>query len=468
MLAEIPLDIILEVTSFLDLQDSLRFIATCSSFHSLASTKDLWFKTLDRIQNAHMQPLPCQFGTDISSLPIAALRKLAIHAYALKKNWSSDRAIPVSVRTFPLGADYGEIRVIPGTNFVVTNSNERFVCWDTTSGASLGAVEHEDANTGYQLGRSPPFQSLGQCFIGLASKSSTKLTLIVVRIDYRDESAVTVSRIYSKILSTPEFQPTAIPDVALDDEVIGMVFGGLIDQFSLLVYCGFQDHIVHRVPLDIRAGLGSTPSCVLYKGNFYINCQSSDEPCTIIRVRIGTSGPSNAEVEKISLHIPSIPEIQTQYVSFAPALLLPPKYGVFNVTRRTSEVRTAGFPERTQRVYFWPAADPGNDSRLEFGEVCAYEHPTEITGPFCGSSGRVAVLIDRGQRRHFLRPQTGLGVVRYAAHPAPHTTFHRLDTAAVGINFYTAVVALDDTLGVVYVTHLGAGAAASMAVLRYA
>jgi hypothetical protein len=61
-----------------------------------------------------------------------------------------------------------------------------------------------------------------------------------------------------------------------------------------------------------------------------------------------------------------------------------------------------------------------------------------------------------------------LGLVRYAAHPALRTSFHSLDTADVKLDFQTAVLGLNDALSVVYVTHTGRGAAATLLVLFYA
>ncbi|KAJ7924128.1 hypothetical protein B0H13DRAFT_2315738 [Mycena leptocephala] len=133
--AGMPLDVILEITPFLDLHDSIHPLVTCSSFESLLSLKDFWLKTLDRIQTVHMQPLPWPPGVNLFDMPIEALRKFAIHAYSLKKNGSSERAIPVSVRSIDLGDDYHQIPVVPGADIVVTNSHVRLACWRPQSGA---------------------------------------------------------------------------------------------------------------------------------------------------------------------------------------------------------------------------------------------------------------------------------------------------------------------------------------------
>ncbi|KAJ7436501.1 hypothetical protein B0H11DRAFT_2110391 [Mycena galericulata] len=465
-LAIVPLDVILELTFFLDLQDSLRLLATCSAFVSLSSTKDFWFKTLDRIQNAHMQPLPCPYGVDISGLPIEALRKLAIHAYTLRRNWTSDRLVPVSVRKFPLGEDCLEICPIHGTNLVVTNSLDRLMCWSTTSGALLGAVEHVGFEAVYALGRSPPFQLLGQCFIGVSYMNSTSVVLNVVEIDYRNENKITVSRTYSKTLSRTDARPGDTPDVALDDKVIATVFTSSVDELSTLVYCHFNDNIVHHVPLGIRAG--SHPTCMRHEGHFYISGQNNDQPCTMVRVSVTRSDSGiHHEVETIPITLPShFPDALKRVISSAPALLRPPNYGVLNVTGRTSEIIAGDLHKHSSCVYFWPTADTG--LRLEMGEAISYEHETNISGLVVGLSGTYALLMDQERRINMVPPKARLGLVHYATHRTPHPTFHRLDTSSIEVNFYTAVIALDDALGVVYVTHIGQREAASMSVLTYA
>lgn len=118
-----------------------------------------------------MQPLPAPIGVNVSELTIDALRKLALHAYSLKKNWASKRAVPVRLSTFSLGEEYHELCVIPGTHVIVSNSHRRLAAWDTQSGACLGNIEHDIADASHFIGNSPPFHLHGQSFIGISSKS---------------------------------------------------------------------------------------------------------------------------------------------------------------------------------------------------------------------------------------------------------------------------------------------------------
>jgi hypothetical protein len=295
---------------------------------------------------------------------------------------------------------------------------------------------------------------------------SAHLALIVIKIDYRNQHAITVSKIYSNVLATNEFQPISVPETALDDKMIGMVFTSYIDQLSTLVYCNFNDSSIHRVSLGIR--MGSLPACALRNGHFYIHGQDLNDPCTVVRVHVDPSRPCvSTDHERITIEIPaSVPATHLKCIALGDPRLIPPKYGVLLVTRRTFETLPSVHTpfQRIRSVQFWPTSDTG--TRLEFGDLAFYEHPFEMTGLVVGISGRYGALID--MRRGAFRPKACLGLVHYAAHPTPSTSFHELDTASIQINYYTAVIALDDALGVVYVMHVGEGTAATLSVLSYA
>ncbi|KAJ7144335.1 hypothetical protein C8R44DRAFT_846188 [Mycena epipterygia] len=456
--AAMPLDVILELTFFMDLQDSIHLLATCSLFASLKSTKDFWYKTLDRMVTVHRQPLPCPVGVDITVLPIEGLQKLAIHAYVLKKNWTSDLAFPVSVRTFALGEEYRDIYAIPGTHLVVTNSGDRLSCWHTTSGALVGSIEHEDGDSAFEI-CSPPFNLPGKCFVGLASQGRAGLGLLVARIVY-GETGFAVSKVYSNFIAITNILPS-LKSVALDDKLIGAIYTSRSDLSSVLVYGDLHGSVMHHVPLG--ALLGSDAVCILYGGHFYIQVGDRREQSSIICV---PASPSDSQVhERIPITTPfSIPARQLKSIYTCRGQCIVPTYGVFSVTRRTSQILTEGSTDHLRSVHFWPAETVG--SRLQFGELSFYEHPFEITHLVAGISGRYAAIIDIDYQTRSpgsLKPKIGLGLVRYAAEPTPHTTFHRLGTSFVDVNFYTAVIALDDALGVVYISHIAKGEATTIA-----
>ncbi|KAJ6566712.1 hypothetical protein B0H19DRAFT_1066997 [Mycena capillaripes] len=388
---EIPLDAILEISCFLDFRDAFHLLVTCSSLESLLSLKDFWLKTLVRFQTVHLLPLPCPIGANIFDMPVDALRKLAIHAYTLKKNWTTERATPVSIRTITLDGECRRIFVIPGSNLVVTSDHQRLVCWDTQSGACIRVIQlcPDDEDRTYFSVQSPPFHLPGQSFIALTSRSWPDVELMVVKLDYGNSNDITFCKIYSNVWPIDDFQPISFPDAAFNDQMIGMVFTSKIDEFSTLVYNNFGDgNTRRRVPLGIR--LGTAPVCVLKDGHFYINGQEKDEPSAVLLTTPHGVVPVTSTVFRTFLSRPG------------PAQFIP-------------------------RVQFSSMSD--KVAQFEFDDLASYEHHFDIT---------------------------------------PGTSVHVLDTGELELNYFTVVVALDDALGVVYVTHIGTGADSTLYILSYA
>ncbi|KAF7369858.1 F-box domain-containing protein [Mycena sanguinolenta] len=456
-------DIILEVTRFLDLHDSFNFLVTCSTFASLLSFKDFWLKTLDRLQTVLMLPLPCPVGVNIDEMTTDALRKMAIHAYSLRKSWSSECAIPVSIQRISLDDEYKQICVIPGTNIVVTSDYKRLSCWHTQSGACLDVIQLDEDNTKtFIIGKTPPFHLCGQSFISL-SCYNRNYSLIVVTLDYRNPDDITLRKTYSNS-RWPRCEFIGVPDVALNDTMIGMVFTHSAENLSILMYCKFSDNIVREVPLRIR--LGSDPVCLLKNGDFYLYGQDkSEEPSTVIRVCTDDCSHSPNGVERITLDIPSLPPVYSTLHVVSDLQLRSTLNGVILVERKMSRTSLSvpGPAQICAHVHFSAISD--NASQTAF---VSYEHPLNIAHSVVGDSGRFVAIIDMELPRHGPNKKNNLGLVHYISQPTPHARFHKLDTGDLKVNFYNIVVALDETLGVVYVQHLGMGTHSTLHVFSYA
>ncbi|KAJ7681680.1 hypothetical protein B0H17DRAFT_1075879, partial [Mycena rosella] len=92
----------------------------------------------------------------------------------------------------------------------------------------------------------------------------------------------------------------------------------------------------------------------------------------------------------------SVPASQLSCLSISLPQLLPPNYGVFNITRRTSHSLRTRPPARLLSVRFWPTTD--SRAHLDFGELAFYGHHSEIVGLAAGVSGWYTAIIDVGQR----------------------------------------------------------------------
>lgn len=122
-----------------------------------------WIMALHRMESIHRRPLPCSSGLDISSLPLATLREMAIHAYKLRKNLSSESPHPTSVHSFDIDDEPMNFVPIQGTQLMMTISHNRLALWETISGECIGAFEHE---VEHARGVSPLFLP-GVCLVGI-------------------------------------------------------------------------------------------------------------------------------------------------------------------------------------------------------------------------------------------------------------------------------------------------------------
>ncbi|KAJ6494311.1 hypothetical protein C8R45DRAFT_1095249 [Mycena sanguinolenta] len=465
-------DVILEITSFLDLHDSFHLLVTCSSFVSLLSFKDFWQKTMVRLQTVHMQPLPCPVGVDVFDLPMDDLRRLAVHAYRLRKNWSSERATLVSMRTIALGRECRQICVIPGTNLIITSDAERLTCWNTQSGACIAELEMASVDKFYNIGQSPPFLLPGRAFIALSWSywASDYVEMMVVELDYRNPHNIILAQISSNTWPLPGCQVMTPSDAAVvDDKMAVVAFTNQVDQQSMLAYCNLVDGIVRHIPLGVR--LGSFPVCMVKDGNIYIHGrdkgQDEDEPCIVVRVCPASLHPLD-NIDRITLGTPSpLPSVYTIFhLHGRPQLRSTPK----GVVLLTKKIFAANFSSRggpgpgtyVPSVQFHSILD--STTRLECVGSASYEHPFSMALLSMGASSSYAVTLDMVHGQEGLK--TNLGVVRHEA-GSTRASFHALNTGDVELDYLAAMLAVDDALGVVYATHIGEAENSKLYVFSY-
>ncbi|KAJ7289317.1 hypothetical protein C8J57DRAFT_1459355 [Mycena rebaudengoi] len=367
---EIPLDVVLEISARMNLQHSLRLLATCKNYQSLSSSKAFWLGALKRITDVHRRPLPCPSATDLSTIALDKLREMAIHAYTLMKNWLAENPTPVSARIVQTNFEIGQLHVIPGTHLMVILSGRDIVCWDVITETSLGSVMFP--SPGYITIGSNPFELPGQSFFGVAYDFDLYIELAVICIDYSDSANVTIAKIHSYEWSIPGLSHHSY-DVALDENQIGMIVTPKYPKdgsFSLaLVFCNHHDKLIHCIntQLPTTRAHKNLPRCLIHAGQFYIAIQ---------------------KMLAMDIHHNDV---------FAVTLgsLLPDVLGL----------------TPTRRVYFWPVIDTG--AGLSLGPTCSYEHDSQIIDMHASASGRSAVIWYRSGN------QNPLGLIHPVIVPIP-------------------------------------------------
>jgi hypothetical protein len=124
-----------------------------------------WIVSLHRLERVHRRPPSCSPGLDILTLPLATLKELAIHAYKLRMNGSSESPSPVSVQTIKMEDSVKDLIPIQGTRLVITISSSRLACWDTVTGECMSTFHH--AAEPREIDGISPFLRPGLCSIGM-------------------------------------------------------------------------------------------------------------------------------------------------------------------------------------------------------------------------------------------------------------------------------------------------------------
>ncbi|KAJ7432024.1 hypothetical protein B0H11DRAFT_2297896 [Mycena galericulata] len=408
---DLPLDILLEITQDLDLPDSLHLAATCNAYMTTLLSPTFWIASLKRIEQIHRRPLPCSPGTDLLSLPLEALRDLAIHAYKLRKNWSSKSPYPVSMRSFAIKARLLNILSVEGTRMIITVSFERLACWDTISGKCIGTFDRGIIGPQWVASRSPLLLP-GICSVGMAVPTFERdVELAIICFDYRDLLAVKVTKVFSRNWQIPA-GPFQFADVIMNEGIIGAIL--MVSRLPCrLLFARLEDEDVHCVPLEPISNL-QVSSGIVVDGDFYITSQSFDPIVDIIHVN--TSASPNDGKFRIRAETRDVPIADTERDTFSieECSIRYPKYGVLNVTSRSSLLGPEGNTGEIHHVHFWPAEHDG--STLTIGSLCSYEHPFRVWWLIVGSTATCAIIGSNGE----------LGLVQYVAQPVPHVEFRPL------------------------------------------
>ncbi|KAJ7289336.1 hypothetical protein C8J57DRAFT_1277429 [Mycena rebaudengoi] len=444
---QIPLDIVLEISASMDLQHSLRLLATCKDYQSLSSSKAFWVRALKRVTDVHRRPLPCPSATEPSTMALEKLREMAIRAYTLMQNWSAENPTPVNTHTVKTSPLISGLHFIPGTHLIiVVSKNSDIVCWDTIAGTCLGSITSPSSR--YITIGSNPLELPGQCFFGVGYHCDFHIELAVICIDYSDSANVTIDKSYSYEWVIPDSSHHFF-DVALDGNQIGMIVGsGYTSDIPLaLVFCNHREKLIHCINTQLLTTRGrlrkNPPRCLIHAGQFYIATQNK-LAMDIYHVRTDSSSLQATPALPSSLR--RVGQASHSHDTHLSYKLRSPTHGVFGVTQGSllPDIGTdsGDLDCPIDHVYFWPAIDTGTELNLE--PTCSYEHNHPIYEMCVSSSGRSAVISCKSYDL-----QSSFGLIQYVAHPTPHTTFRPLD---IPCDVYDSLkdFALDDSLGVLY------------------
>ncbi|KAJ7142519.1 hypothetical protein C8R44DRAFT_865849 [Mycena epipterygia] len=451
-----PPDVLLDITQELDLQDSLRLVATCTTCTFMLRSRCFWIMALHRIEHIHRRPLPCPPGLDISSLPLPTLREMAIHAYKLRQNLSSESPHPTSVHSFDMHDEPMNFVPIQGTRLIMTISRNRLALWETMSGKFISAFEHE---VEHARGVSPLFLP-GVCLVGIvqARSDNINLELVVVRFDYRNPRAVKVSKIFSQIWKSATEKALLVSDVIVDkNKVVATIIDS--DDAASLLFCRFTEGIIYTVPLGSNRD-ASLPRCIIAGDDFYVTRQYWEPFAEIIHIPASSAlDPLNLDqfsLDRVTRAVPSSTTTRLVGTGLGFCNVRFPRYGVLNVTRRTSDLSATDEADVVNSIHFWPAEPQAgvingvhfwpaehDGARLTVAPLCFYEHPCKVEAVAVGSSGTWGIVVDLEDRN---------GLVQYIGGPIPHVTFRRLHIPDVEME-PRLKIALDDRLGILYVAN---------------
>ncbi|KAJ7610209.1 hypothetical protein FB45DRAFT_1066375 [Roridomyces roridus] len=415
-LLDFPFDILLELTKQLDLADSLHLAATCSACAALLQSHSFWIESLHRMENIHRRPIRCEPGTDLTTPPLGVLRQMAVHAYKLRKNWTSDSPLPVTTHSYYIpGESYvSHIFPIEGTHMVLTVFRGGLGCVNTTIGEYLAKCDREPTDLDHC---SRPLYSAGMCSVAFASYHSDRqeLTLAVFSVDYRDLEAVTVSSTFSRSWLRPD--RLRIECVIASENTLGVV-GSTNGEDPCLFYCRTAEpQELLRTALGIQSDSPAAFESVSIGHDFVVFAQARGPSAEIVH-----AAPTHMDSTRHDLTpVPMNPSGRLSRIALNLRHLhtRAPTYGILNVMLRATEDGSA------HRVLFWPAEYSAAHASM-------------------GSSGTSVVIRDTNYT-------DGVFLLQYIHEPTPHVESRRLPIPPRCTSYSQEIMfALDDRSGVVY------------------
>ncbi|KAJ7145522.1 hypothetical protein C8R44DRAFT_51 [Mycena epipterygia] len=285
---------------------------------------------------------------------------------------------------------------------------------------------------------SDPHVAPGKCSLGIVSHryspDAMMMEIAMLQIDHH-EPVATMSKVFSKNWTTPDLASHHVSDVAVNEKMVAVLLSDYTTAF--LLFCAFSDAIIHRIPLGSSI-YATDRRGLIYRDDIYVLRQRFDL-CAEFGCICTSAALDDLKVVTMTLDIPFSSQGSGIGNSIRIGRSHPrhPKYGILNVTTRTSIGNDVGI----HTLHFWPAEVPSSPSDLlDFRPLCFYEHSSSITNLGLGSSGTSVVIVDQAST---------VGLVQYISQPTTQITFRRLHLPEVEVDDETQIV-LDDRLGIVY------------------
>ncbi|KAF9486031.1 hypothetical protein BDN70DRAFT_822871 [Pholiota conissans] len=294
-LASLPDDILLSISSFLSLADVLTFPLVCHAFNSVAQNRVLWIILLNA--ESLVRPIACPAFTDLSTLALEDLRRIACHTIRLQHNWTTGRFDPLPIagpiKTVILNVPRQEedleqnvglldlIFQVPGTEYYVFHSRDtgQLLVWDVGLGRQVApgifvAKRIVDVSAGRQ--------TQGLFWMGLLVSEHSAIPsdkMMIVRLDY-DAPTGPDLKITFEYTFAPNLTHWAI---FMTEEYIGAIElseSQLVDAHLRIVAVnigtGRQTIITTNVPIDEAHNMGAHSGTCTVEDNTFILFEDSD------------------------------------------------------------------------------------------------------------------------------------------------------------------------------------------------
>ncbi|KAG8926791.1 hypothetical protein FRC01_008362 [Tulasnella sp. 417] len=127
MIVDLPKEIVLEIAKLMNLKDALNLLRTCKMLYNMTGYRPFWMDQLRRLYFLFQPLLPLQ----LSSLPISVLREMATKPYCFEQAVLRHDLLNESLLHLKpdLTGDFGDVKVVPGGEWLVTLSTETEDHW---------------------------------------------------------------------------------------------------------------------------------------------------------------------------------------------------------------------------------------------------------------------------------------------------------------------------------------------------